>query len=84
MEEKIITNPIKAIRAKCLDCSNGSSNEVTLCPVQRCSLYPFRSGRNPYRTKRQLSDEQKQKLREQLSGSAPNRNGNSDTQDQPV
>nr|DAE34801.1 MAG TPA: hypothetical protein [Caudoviricetes sp.] len=31
MEEKKITNPVKAIRAKCLDCCCGSSNEVELC-----------------------------------------------------
>lgn len=30
MEEKKITNPVKAIRAKCLDCCCGSSNEVEL------------------------------------------------------
>ena len=41
--------PMKAIRAKCLDCSNGSANEVRLCPVQRCSLWAFRSGHNPNR-----------------------------------
>lgn len=41
--------PMKVIRAKCLDCSNGSSNEVKLCPVQRCPLWPFRSGHNPNR-----------------------------------
>ena len=28
MEEKKITNPVKAIRAKCLDCCCGSSNEM--------------------------------------------------------
>lgn len=84
MEEKIITNPIKAIRAKCLDCSNGSPNEVTLCPCKQCPLWPFRSGKNPYRTKRELSDEEKQKLRERLSQSAPNGERSSETQDQPV
>lgn len=41
--------PLKAIRAKCLDCSCGSTNEIKLCPVVDCSLYPFRFGKNPNR-----------------------------------
>lgn len=39
--------PIKAIRAKCLDCCLGQANEVKLCPVTDCSLYPYRLGHNP-------------------------------------
>ena len=39
--------PIKAIRAKCLDCSGGSSNEVKLCEMTECSLYPYRLGKRP-------------------------------------
>ena len=49
--------PSKAIRAKCLDCMGGSSNEVKLCvcnghgrEVGRstlCPLYVFRFGRTP-------------------------------------
>ena len=39
--------PIKAIRAKCLDCSGGSSHETKLCPVLDCSLYRYRLGKNP-------------------------------------
>ena len=65
-EEKIVTNPIKAIRMKCLDCCCGSGLEVELCTVTRCPLYPFRHGKNPYRTHRDLTDEEKQKRRENL------------------
>lgn len=61
-----ITVPLKAIRAKCIDCSGGSAEKVKLCAVQDCPLFAFRAGRNPYRTKRQLTDEQKAKLRAQL------------------
>lgn len=43
------TSPVKAIRQKCLECGEGSANEVKLCPVERCPLYPFRFGKNPYR-----------------------------------
>ena len=41
--------PLKAIRAKCLDCCCGNPNEVRLCPVRDCTLYPFRDGHNPNR-----------------------------------
>ena len=41
--------PLKAIRAKCLDCSCGNPNEVTLCPITECPLYEYRSGKNPKR-----------------------------------
>lgn len=35
---------LKAIRHKCLECSNGSRKEVMACPMTSCSLYPYRSG----------------------------------------
>lgn len=37
-------SPIKAIRAKCMDCSCGSSEEVKQCPVSSCPLYEYRFG----------------------------------------
>lgn len=46
--EKHMT-PVRAIRAKCLDCCAGSAHEVKLCPSSSCSLYPFRLGKNPNR-----------------------------------
>jgi len=45
-EVKILT-PIKAIRAKCMDCSNQQYSEVTRCPIINCSLYPYRFGKRP-------------------------------------
>lgn len=39
--------PIKSIRAHCLDCCGGSPQEVRLCPVEKCPLYPYRMGRRP-------------------------------------
>jgi hypothetical protein len=39
--------PMRAIRAKCLDCSGGSTKEVRLCPVTACALWPYRMGRRP-------------------------------------
>lgn len=39
--------PIKAIRAKCLDCCCGQIAEVRLCTVKKCALYPYRMGHRP-------------------------------------
>ena len=54
------TNPVKAIRAYCLECECGSSEEVKRCHIEKCPLYPFRFGKNPFRTKREYTDEQRQ------------------------
>lgn len=67
MEEKIITSPIKAIRAKCIDCCCGQYNEVKFCTAEKCPLHPFRFGKNPYRTKKIYSEEQKKAIAERLS-----------------
>ena len=62
-----ITNPVKAIRAKCLDCCCGSSDEVKLCHIDTCALHPFRLGRNPYRSVRQMTPEAKLELSVRLA-----------------
>lgn len=54
------TNPVKAIREKCLDCCCGSVTEVKFCPSVDCYLYPFRFGKNPFRQKREMTEEQKE------------------------
>ena len=56
----------KAIQAKCMDCSCYNSTEVRECIVKTCPLYAFRNGKNPYRKKRMMSDEQKQAAAERL------------------
>ena len=61
-----IKSPLKAIRAKCLDCCFDQPSEVKLCPVSGCPLYPFRFGKNPFRAKRELTDDQKEMLRQRL------------------
>ena len=66
MDEKKLTNPVKAIRAKCLDCCCGQQKEVELCTNTRCALYPFRFGKNPYRSKRELTAEQKAAMAERM------------------
>lgn len=55
-----IKNPVKAIRAKCIDCCAGQVAEVERCVCTDCALYPFRMGKNPYRTPRVMTDEQRQ------------------------
>ena len=60
------TNPVKAIRAKCLDCCCGQLREVERCPVEQCALHPFRFGKNPYRSRRELTDEQRRAAAERL------------------
>ena len=62
-----ITNPVKAIRAKCLDCCCDSVKEVELCHITGCALHPFRFGKNPYRTRREMSEEQRQQARERMA-----------------
>jgi hypothetical protein len=42
--------PLKAIRNKCLDCSNGSTKEVKYCPIDTCPLFKFRMGKKQKET----------------------------------
>lgn len=52
--------PLKAIRAKCVDCCCGSQYEVKLCPAEDCPLWPYRFGKNPIR--KELTPAQKKHL----------------------
>ena len=42
-----VLTPLKAIRAKCLDCCGGQAYEVRLCTVEKCALHPYRMGHRP-------------------------------------
>jgi len=75
MEEKRLT-PIKAIRAKCLECSCGNNAEVRECVIPDCPLYPYRMGKNPYI---KLSEERKAKMTANLPWNVQER-GQSDTE----
>ena len=70
-----ITNPVKAIRAFCVECSNGSTTEIKECPVSKCPLCPFRLGKNPYRQRREMTEEQKQVLADRLREARKNNSG---------
>lgn len=66
-------NPVKAIRAFCVDCCGGSVYEVKLCTAPNCALYPFRLGKNPYRTKREMTEEQRAEAAERLAKARQNK-----------
>ena len=40
--------PIKAIRAKCVNCCGGDMSEARKCVSTSCPLWPMRMGRNPF------------------------------------
>ena len=44
---KLYETPIKAIRKKCLDCTCNQHQEIRLCTVIDCPIYPYRMGRRP-------------------------------------
>jgi len=60
------TNPVKAIRAKCRDCLV-TAKEIERCSSPTCELYPFRFGTNPFREKRTLSPEQRERQKNNLA-----------------
>lgn len=75
MEKNVIQNPVKAIRKFCLDCLGGSYREVERCTATDCALYPFRMGKNPFRAKREMTEEQRAAAAERLRKARENRGG---------
>ena len=67
-------NPVKAIREKCRDCCNGSMTEIDACTVTKCQLHPFRFGRNPFRSKREMSEEQRNASADRLKKAREQKN----------
>lgn len=59
--------PLKAIRAKCIDCGGGSANEAKLCVCTDCPLWPYRLGKNPFRQVRVLTEEQRAEMASRLA-----------------
>jgi len=61
--------PLKAVRAHCLWCCNGSYTEAKLCPAKACSLWPFRPRRRPSaEDKSEVSDRQLHPQERALTG----------------
>jgi len=46
VEEKNLT-PMKAIRAKCMECSNFQFSEISRCGITDCALWIYRLGKRP-------------------------------------
>lgn len=44
----VVESAIKAIRAKCIDCSGGNATEARKCVAYNCALWPFRMGKSPF------------------------------------
>ena len=70
------TNPVKAIRAYCLECCLEQPIEVKLCAADECPLWEFRMGKNPYRAKREMTPEQLQAAKERMQKARSARNSN--------
>lgn len=58
---------LNVIRAKCADCCGGSAAEARKCVATSCALWPYRTGSNPFRAKRVLSEAEKVALRDRLT-----------------
>ena len=66
ISKKTQRNPVKAIRAKCIDCCGAEDyiNRIRDCEITECAIHPFRMGKNPYREKKKLTDEQRAMYKE--------------------
>lgn len=49
--------PIKAIRAKCLDCTCGQFSEVRECRLTTCPLWEYRMGHRPKNEEREDTED---------------------------
>lgn len=59
--------PIKAIRAKCLDCMCNNTAEVRRCPCENCPLYPYRMGHRPKKTEGDIDIPPEEETAEKLT-----------------
>ena len=57
-----VKNRKAAIRAKCWECSNFQTNEISDCAIPDCPLYRFRMGKDPLNV-RIMSEKQKEALK---------------------
>ena len=53
--------PIKAIRAKCLDCVADQPQEVRLCIDEKCPLWPYRMGHRPKKEQEPIEEDENEK-----------------------
>ena len=59
-------NPVKAIREMCIEYMGGGQpyELIKECPNNKCALYAFRFGSNPYR--KPMSEERRVRCRENI------------------
>ena len=60
-------NPVKAIRAKCLDCCGDMPSVVADCHIAACALHPFRMGKNPFRKIREKTEAERAAMAQRLA-----------------
>ena len=70
--ENNMMTPMKAIKAKCLDCCCGDRSEVKDCTAKDCPLWAYRLGKNPNKT-RTMTDEQRKAAAERLAKARANK-----------
>jgi hypothetical protein len=74
--KRVLRNPLRAIRAKCLECCGGSPKEVRLCTDTTCALHPFRKGHNPFALRRNAPPVSRRDQKNQArSSQKPNTSG---------
>ena len=49
---------LRIIHGKCMDCTCDEIKRVKQCPITDCPLWPFRMGKDPYKTKRTATQAQ--------------------------
>lgn len=64
-------NPLKAIRAKCLECCGSSPKEVRLCSDVDCPLHPFRFGQKPLLRRKKYVSRRNRAARAPASATGP-------------
>ena len=60
-------NPVKAIRAKWLDCCGDMPSVVADCHIEAGALHPFRMGKNPFRKLREKTEAERATMAERLA-----------------
>lgn len=58
--------PLKAIRMKCRECVR-TYHEIEACSTESCPLWAFRMGKNPYRAKREYTEEERAAIAERMN-----------------
>ncbi len=53
--------PMRAIRAKCLDCVAQQPAEVRLCIDEKCPLWPYRMGHRPKDDREPIEEDEVEK-----------------------